>query len=135
MSNRHCQIFITRKSLPKVLNFVRTVLTLRTRALVLLSKSLFAFIKFLTILTSISQIKWTNTRHVWTLLNAFFIRILNHSITKFQNVDIFYKFVTFLSLSSAHARRIVSINNRPFLFASSLMRERNALYAFENVPS
>ena len=57
-------------------------------------------------------------------MNAFFIRIPN-IVTKFQNVDILYKICYILVLSSAHARRIVSVNtcstwpySRSLLFAT-----------------
>ena len=40
--------------------------------------------------TSLLRYSGVNTRHVWTLLNALFIRIPN-IVTEFQNFDIFYQ--------------------------------------------
>ena len=60
------------------------------------------------ILTSISRINEPIPDMFGLFLNAFFIRIPN-VVTKFQNFDIFYKICYILVLSSAHARRIVSV--------------------------
>ena len=82
-------------------------LTLRTRGLVLLSKSLFAFSYFWNFNGYFTS-KWTNTRHICTYLNEFFIVVPN-MVMKFHNFDIFYKLCLLFDLSSAHARRIVSV--------------------------
>ena len=68
-------------------------------------------------LTSISQINDPIlARHVWTLLNAFFIRIPN-IVTKFQNFDIFYQICYNLDLASAHAFRAESVKREQRLRA------------------
>ena len=68
--------------------------TLRTHALVLQSKTVFAFWHFWNC-NGYFTIYWTNTRHVCTYFNAFLIVIPNID-TKFQNFDILWNFVKFL---------------------------------------
>ena len=70
-------------------------LTLRTRALVLMSKIVLAFSHFWNFNGYFTNY-WTNTKHVCTYLNAFFIEVSNMAM-KFYNFDIFTNFVTYLT--------------------------------------
>ena len=70
-------------------------LNLRTRALVLLSKIVFAFWHFWQV-NGYFTIYWTNIRYVCTYLIAFLMEIPN-MVMKFNNFDIVYKFVNCLA--------------------------------------
>ena len=86
------------------------MLTFTTRALVSLSKIVFAISHFWNFNGYFTNY-WTNTRHVCTLLNVFLTVIPNMGM-KFHNFEIVYQICYIFDLSSALACRMESIKTQ-----------------------